>query len=138
MTRRCLLSLGLVSLLSAAACGSSGAPTPVARDAAAGVEVLRIQLLAGEDLARLDYRVVDYEKARRSMEQAISLFPESVGASPPLAVADIGTLGPLQQRPSRAPRLQFILFANRGRALRRGTTAVLAIGGTRITGIPVS
>lgn len=138
MPRSQLLPIVLFAALLTASCSTPGRSTTANSHAGAGVEILGVQLLAGDDLARLNYRVLDYDEARRSMGQAIRLFPASDVASAPLAVADIGTLGPIQQRPSRADRIQFILFANRGRALRRGTTAVVAIGDTRITGIPVS
>ena len=101
-----------------------------------GIEVLGVELMAGGDLARLNYRVTDYEKAKRAMAGEIQLY--AAGDTHALAVTDVGRLGPMKQRPSRNGVKQFIIFTNSGRVLRSGTTAILGIGADRIPDIPVS
>lgn len=101
-----------------------------------GIEVLGIELMAGGDLARLNYRVIDYERAKRAMEGVARIDPGAAG--PPLELMSAGRLGAIRQRPSSTGKKQFMLFTNSGRVLRRGDSAVLMIGPSRIPGIPVS
>jgi hypothetical protein len=100
-----------------------------------GVEILGVQLAAGGDLARLNYRVTDYEKARKALMGEVRLLAEGGETLP---VVSVGRLGPMKQRPSATGRPQFILFTNPGRALRKGGTAVVALQEGRIAGVPVS
>ncbi len=126
------LSLGLTQ------CHDSGrkASMPAGPGLEHGIEVLGVELMAGGDLARLNYRVTDYEKAKRALASGIQLYAS--GDTRALAVTDVGRLGPMRQRPSRSGVKQFIMFTNSSRALQKGTTAEFAVGGARITGIPVS
>ena len=86
--------------------------------------------------ARLNYRVVDYEKAKRSLRGDVKLLPD--GADRPLPVMSTGRLGPLVQRPSSTGRPQFMMFMNPGHLLQKGGRATLKIGQSRIPGIPVA
>ena len=101
-----------------------------------GIEVLGIELMADGDVARLNYRVVDYVKAKRSLKGDARLFRE--GTDRPLTVMAAGRLGALRQRPTRDGRPQFMIFLNPGRVLRAGDRAVLTLGSARIAGIRVS
>ena len=102
-----------------------------------GIEVLGIELLAGGDLARLDFRVVDYERAQRVLRGREITVLTADGDSR-LEVLAAGRLGPLRQRPSRSGKKQFVMFTNAGRALARGASAVVVLGDTRIERVPVS
>ena len=62
--------------------GSVGLTEAQAREQ--GIEVLGIQLLADGDVARLNYRVVDYARAKRSLRKEVLLFRER--ADRPLGV----------------------------------------------------
>ena len=118
------------------ACGSRAPSDPLQAQAwEYGIEILGVQLTGDGDFARLNYRVVDYEKAKRSFRGDVRLVPE--GADRPLPVASAGRLGPLRQRPNSSGRPQFMLFTNFARALKKGDRAVLTIGTRRIDGIPV-
>ena len=101
-----------------------------------GIEVLGVQRMADGDVARLNYRVVDYERAKRALRGQVALLRE--GAASPLGVLSAGRLGPLRQRPTREGRRQFMLFMDPGRTLHGGDRVILTIGEARITGIPVS
>lgn len=135
MTRTMALALGLA--FGSAACGPRAPGDPgEAKTREHGVEILGVRLMADGDVVRLDYRVVDFDKAKRSLNADVRLLRE--GAERPLPVMSTGRLGPLRQRPSRGGRPQFMLFTNPGRALRVGDRAVLVIGEDRVAGIPVS
>lgn len=126
-----------VLLLLAAACGPRIPSDPMqARAWESGIEILGVQLMGDGDFARLNYRVVDYEKAKRALRAEVRLSAE--GSDRPLPVASAGRLGPLRQRPSAGGRPQFMLFTNYGRSLQKGGRALLQIGTSRIDGIPVS
>ena len=101
-----------------------------------GIEVLGVQLMAGGDIARLNYRVVDYDTAKRTLQGEVRLFRE--GTDRPLGVLSTGRLGPLRQRPTRDGRPQFIIFTNDGHRLRKGDRAVVSFGQARIAGVQVS
>ncbi len=135
-----LMSLALLMVLSLGLtqCHDTGrkASMPAGPGLEHGIEVLGVELMAGGDLARLNYRVTDYEKAKRALAGGIQLYAS--GDTRALAVTDVGRLGPMRQRPSRSGVKQFIMFTNSGRMLRSGTTAVLGIGPDRIPDIPVS
>jgi hypothetical protein len=103
-----------------------------------GISVESIQLLAGGDLARLNYRVTDYPLARKSLGLGNSIRILPAGTSRPLSVTQAGILGPLRQRPSRGGRLHFVLFNNSGRILRPGDRADVLLGKVRVAGVPVS
>jgi len=127
----------ITALLSALACGAPPARDPVQAWARQhGIEILGVQLLAGGDLAKLTYRVVDFKKARTAFRGEMHLLTED-GARP-LGVISLARLGPMQQRPSAAGAQQFVLFRNTERLLRKGNTAVLTVGADRIAGIPIS
>jgi hypothetical protein len=124
-------------LLFPCACGGRTPSDPLqAKAAESGIEILGVQLMADGAFARLNYRVVDYEKAKRALKGNVGLLPE--GTDRPLPVASTGRLGPLRQRPNASGRPQFMLFTNHSGALRKGDRAVLQMGTTRIDGIPVS
>ena len=136
---RLITLLVVVAVLQAApACGSRPPADPLQAQAREyGIEILGVQLMADGDFARLNYRVVDYQKARRALSGEFRLLPENSERA--LQVTSVGRLGPLRQRPSSTGRPQFMLFTNGGRALKKGDTAVLRIGDKdRISGIPVS
>lgn len=119
------------------ACGSGAPSDPLQAKAwEYGIEILGVQLTGDGDFARLNYRVVDYEKAKRSLKGDVQLVAE--GTDRPLPVASTGRLGPLRQRPSSSGRQQFMLFTNFARVLKKGDHAVLVIGTGRIDGIPVT
>jgi hypothetical protein len=101
-----------------------------------GIEISGVRLLSSGDLAQLDYRVVDYEKAKSLLKGEMRLLPE--GGEHSIQVTSIGRLGPMRQRPSATGRRQFMLFTNSGRLLKKGDTAVLVLDVGRIPGIPVS
>lgn len=130
-----VLGLALPWLL---ACGSRPPSDPLQAQAFRyGVEILDVQLVADGDFVRLNYRVVDYQKARKALSGECRLFP--LNSSRALPVPSVGRLGPLRQRPSSTGRPQFMLFTNQGHVLNRGDTAVLQIGPqNRIAGIPIS
>jgi len=123
-----------VFLIGLALMGLSCAPAPPAHPT--GIEVLGVQLMAGGDIARLNYRVVDYAAAKRALQAEVRLFKE--GGDRPLGVLSTGRLGPLRQRPTKDGRPQFMIFMNDGRSLRKGDRAVLTVGKLRIAGIQVS
>ena len=125
-------ALAFVALLALALCGCS-APR---EHAELGLEVLGIQLLAGGDLARLDFRVVDYERAKRTLGGEIAIMTADGGRR--LEVLSAGRLGPLRQRPSRSGKKQFVMFTNAGRALEPGASAVVVLGQARVERVPVS
>lgn len=127
MRATAVLLIGLVLM------GLSCAP---AAEHPAGIEVLGIQLLADGGVARLNYRVVDYEVARRALRAEVRLYRE--GADRALAVLSTGRLGPLRQRPVKDGRPQFMIFVNGEGGLRKGDRAVMTVGETRIVGIQVS
>jgi hypothetical protein len=133
--RRLILALIPVAAVALAAACAAPAGGPQHPGHEQGLEILGIQLLAGGDLARLDYKVRDVEKARTALAGDVQLLTAE-GRS--LTVMSVGRLGPMRQRPSATGKLQFILFTNPGRTLRRGETAILALGEGRISGIPVS
>lgn len=127
----------VTALLLAAACGPRVPSDPLQAKAwEHGIEILGVQLTGGGDFARLNYRVVDYEKAKRSLKGEVQLSAEGNGR--PLPVASTGRLGPLRQRPNASGRPQFMLFTNFGRSLQKGGRAQLQIGDSRLAGIPVS
>lgn len=121
----------------AAGCGPRVPSDPLQAQAwEYGVEILGVQLMADGNFARLNYRVVDYQKAKRSLKGEVELMAE--GVDQPLPVASAGRLGPLRQRPSSTGHPQFMLFTNYAGTLRKGDSAVLRIGDKRISGIPVT
>jgi hypothetical protein len=126
-----------VALLLAAACapGTTGSPSPL-RGGELGVEILGVELLAGGDIARLNFRVVDYDIARKAFDQPVKL--STADGSQALDVMQAGRLGPLRQRPSRTGKKQFILFPNNGRPFVRGGKAVLHVGDASVQDIPVT
>lgn len=131
MTSRGLMpAAGLALLMLLGGCGGPEGP-------ASGLEIIDVQLMAGGDLARLNYRVVDIAKAKRTLggSTPVRLMAEGGGA---LDVTSAGRVGPLRQRPSATGKRQFILFNNSARALKPGSRAVLIVGGSRFEGIPVS
>ena len=120
-----------------AACGTRAPSDPLqAKASKYGIEILGVQLMADGDLVRLNYRVVDYDRTKRTLKGEMKLFPE--GAARSLPVMEAGKLGPMRQRPNATGRPQFMIFTNGGRTLRRGDRAVLQIGEDRLPGIPVS
>jgi hypothetical protein len=121
-----LIGLALVGL----SCTPQPPPNPT------GIEVLGVQLMAGGDIARLNYRVVDYTTAKQALQAEVHLFKE--GTDRPLGILSTGRLGPLRQRPTKDGRPQFMIFMNDARSLRKGDRAVLTVGKTRIAGITVS
>ena len=131
-----ILALALAPWL--LACGARAPSDPLQAQAwKHGIEILGVQLMANGEFARLNYRVVDYQKAKRSLQGEVRLFPADDERS--LPVASTGRLGPLRQRPSPDGRPQFMLFTNGSHTLVKGGTAVLEIGRKdRITGVPVS
>jgi hypothetical protein len=135
-----LLSIPIVALVlpMLLSCGSRPPSDPLQAQAwEYGIEILGVQLMADGEFARLNYKVVDFEKAKRSLKGEFRLLPAD--SDRPLPVTSVGRLGPLRQRPSSTGRPQFMLFTNNGRALQKGGTAVLQIGAKdRISGIPVS
>jgi len=135
MRARGLLILG--AILAAAACGPAAVQDPMQKSARrCGIQILGVQLMADGDVARLNYRVVDYDKAKVALRKSVHLYEGD--RSRPLPVMATGRLGPLTQRPTRDGRPQFMIFTNPGRALVRGGRAALTIGEVRIEGIPVS
>ena len=124
------LALGLLA-------GCSSVPTTSARGAEHGIEVVGILLTGGGsgDLARLEFRVLDAERARRALSAELSLV--GTGSAIALPVLSAGRLGPLRQRPSGIGKKRFVLFRNTGHVLRRGGSAALVLGAARIEGIPV-
>jgi hypothetical protein len=135
--RAVVIPAALLALLSGWACGPKGPADPMQAQAREyGIEILGVEFLAGGDFVRLNYKVVDYEKAKRAMQAEVNLVPE--GSSQPLPVASTGRLGPLRQRPSSTGRPQFMLFTNYARTLVKGGRATLKIGDRGISGIPVS
>jgi hypothetical protein len=126
------ISAAMLALVSVA-CGARPSEDPAGRN---GIEILGVELLAGGDLAKLSYRVVDFEAAKEALQQDVKLVSEDGARA--LEVLSLARLGPMKQRPSRAGSRQFVLFTNSGRVLRKGGTAVLVIGQDRIGGIPVS
>jgi len=126
-----------IALPLAVACGPRVPSDPLQAKAwEHGIEILGVQLMGGGDFARLNYRVVDYEKAKRSLKGEVQLSAE--GSERPLPVASTGRLGPLRQRPNASGRPQFMLFTNFGHSVQKGGRAQLQIGDSRLTGIPVS
>ena len=125
-----------LALLLAVSCAPTTASKAQLPGAEFGVEILGVEMLAGGDIARLNYRVVDYDVARKAFDQPMRLHTADGGRA--LEVMQAGRLGPLRQRPSRTGKKQFILFPNNGRPLAPGGLAVLQIGEGRIAGIPVS
>ena len=123
-----------VLLIGLAFMGLSCAPQPPPNPT--GIEVLGVQLMAGGDIARLNYRVVDYATAKHALQADVHLFKE--GGDRPLGVLSTGRLGPLRQRPTKDGRPQFMIFMNEGRSLQKGDRAVLSVGKARIAGIKVS
>ena len=119
-----------------AACAPVEPPRPAPPGAEQGIEVLGVQLLGRGELACLNFRVSDYERARRAFGDAIAVLRE--GGDRALPVTTVGRLGPMRQRPSASGKKQFVMFTNAGGVLKRGDRAVLVIGGTRIPGIPVT
>ena len=138
--RRPLSIVALVALsVAAAACSIGGGERAAAQGPASelGIEVLGIQLLAGGDLARLDFRVIDYERAQAALRgRELAVLTADGGSR--LEVLAAGGLGPLRQRPSRSGKKQFVMFTNAGRALEPGASAVVVLGDTRIERVPVS
>jgi hypothetical protein len=125
-----------MALVLAPGCGERPPSDPLQAQAwEHGIEILGVQLMAGGNFARLNYRVVDYEKARRAFRDEIRLGAE--GSAHLLPVASTGRLGPLRQRPSSSGRPQFMLFTNYERGLVKGGRAFVEIGERRIDGIPV-
>jgi hypothetical protein len=135
MQHRILLTVALIAV-ALAGCSRSDSPGPALPGAELGIEVLGIRLLAGGDLARLDFRVVDYDRARETFRGEIAVLP--AGGTHALAVLNTGRLGPMRQRPSRSGKKQFVLFTNAGRALEPGATAEVVLGDARIPDVPVS
>jgi hypothetical protein len=132
--RWAFVAMGAALLLS----GCTGpAPAPPRPGEEIGIEVLGIELRAGGNLAQVNYRVLDYETARRALQKELRLLGGESGAAP-LPVTSVGRLGPMRQRPSRSARQQFVIFTNTGRVLQRGSTASFLVGETRIDGIPVT
>jgi len=123
------------ALLAVASIACGGSP-PAGPGAELGIEVLGVELMAGGDLAKLSYRVTDYETARKALGAPAMLYAGSDG--PPLAVMSAGRLGPLRQRPSASGKQQYMLFTNNAKLLQRGGTAELRLGAIRVSGIPVS
>jgi len=131
------MTIALVTAVLCATCAPRTPDDPVQAAARQyGIEILGARLVADGDIVRLNYRVVDYDTAKRSLKGEARLVPD--GADRPLPVMSTGRLGPLQQRPSRMGRPQFMLFTNAGRVLRAGDRAVLVVGEARVAGIPVS
>ena len=101
-----------------------------------GIEILGVQVMGNGEFALLNYRVVDYEKAKRSLKNDVQLAAE--GSDRPLPIASTSRLGLLRQRPTAGGRRQFMMFTNYGHTLRKGGRAWLKIGTSRLEGIPVS
>ncbi len=114
----------------------TSAPRLAPRGAEHGIEVVAIRLTGGGDLAKLEYRVIDLEKARRALGGDLSIVGTNV--TTPLPVLSAGRLGALRQRPSATGKRQYVLFRNAGLVLRPGDTAALLVGDERVEGIPVS
>lgn len=131
-----LVPLGIVTAALLAACGTREQPAPESAGSETGVELLAVELTAGGDLARLNYRVVDVERARRTLQGNLLLRAGEEG--PWLQVISAGRLGPMRQRPTAGGKRQFILFTNTGRVLARGQSAVLFAGKRRIAQVPVT
>lgn len=139
MNRRHAIALSAAALLLPvlAACGTRAPSDPLqAKASTYGIEILGVQLMADGDLARLDYRVIDFERTKRKLKGEVKILPE--GAARSLPVLSAGRLGPMRQRPSASGKRQFMMFTNSGRVLRKGDRAVLQIGEDRLPGIPVS
>lgn len=136
-TNRVIAVLAAALLVLAWACGPRVPSDPLQAKAwEHGIEILGVQLMGDGDFARLNYRVVDFAKARQALRGEVRLSAE--GSDKSLPVASTGRLGALRQRPSATGRQQFMLFTNYARALHKGGRALLRIGNSRIDGIPVS
>jgi len=134
-TRTVTVVLAAVALC--AACTPRAPEDPVQSEARRyGIEILGVKLVADGDVVRLNYRVIDYDTAKRAFKGEARLVPD--GGDRFLPVMSTGRLGALQQRPNRLGRPQFMLFTNAGRVLRAGDRAVLIVGEARVAGIPVS
>lgn len=131
---------GVLLCIAIALAGCGLGPRQEAPAAAAsneiGLEVLAVELMAGGDLARLNYRVVDVERARRTLQGEVFLRAGEEG--PLLKVISAGRLGQMRQRPASGNKRQFILFTNAGRTLDRGKTAILYVGATPIARVTVT
>jgi len=137
MMTRTMMTIALVTAVLCAACASRAPEDPVQAEARRyGIEILGVKLVADGDVVRLNYRVIDYDTAKRALKGQARLVPD--GGDRPLPVMSTGRLGALQQRPNRMGRPQFMLFTNAGRVLRAGDRAVLVVGEARVAGIPVS
>jgi hypothetical protein len=125
----------LVAALTVAGCGPGADRSADGAAADVGFEVLGIELMAGGDLARLNYRVIHTEKAAAALRLPLKLIPPEGGVE--LSITSAGRLGPLQQRPGAPGGRRYLMFTNVGRALRPGMQATLAVGPTQVEGIPV-
>lgn len=130
-----VMVVALVPLLgSCTAPGSAGTPAAPGREL--GLEILGVHLVSGGDLAQLDYRVLDFQKAKAALAGEVRLVPEE--GTGRLEVMSLGRLGPMKQRPARSGVRQFMLFTNTGRALKKGGSAAMILTGGRVSGIPVT
>lgn len=136
MSCRLMVTVAVLVAAVAGCADRSAHDAPATLGSEYGIDIAGVSLRSDGDLAQLDYRVVDYEKAKVALKGEVRLVP--AGGERSLDVTSVGRLGPMRQRPSSSGKRQFMLFTNTGRLLKKGDTAVLVLGAGRISGIPVS
>lgn len=121
--------------------GDDASPEPTTPQTGAewGIEVSSLRLSAAGYMLDFRYRVTDPEKAAPFMDRSVKpcLIDQATGAkmyvpSPP----KIGSLRQTSRNP-KPGRTYFVLFANPGRFIKRGSAVTIAMGACKLRNLIV-
>lgn len=123
----------------------SGAAPPVMKSyssslrEAAGIRIGALKLSANGNMIDMRYRVIDLEKAQKTMSPKSTIYLVDQASGMKLTTPVMAKVGKLRQlpQPSSVNRWQPMLFQNPGRMLKRGSKVTLVIDGLRFEDLVV-
>jgi len=103
-----------------------------------GIKALSMRLSAGGYMLDFRYRVTDAEKASPLFSRAIKPFLIDQATSAKFLVAESPKVGALRQtRKPKADKNYFIIFANPGNYVKKGSKVTVVIGELKIEDLVV-
>lgn len=103
-----------------------------------GVEIVGLRRVASGYMLRLDFRVVDPDKARPLFDQKVRPYVIDEVSGARLAVPALENIGELRQMPKpTADRTYFMIFGNPEKIVKPGGSVTIVIGNFRVDGYTV-
>lgn len=104
-----------------------------------GIEIVAVRLSAAGNLVDLRYRVVDIDRARLVLASSMHarIVDRRTGSAGSVPMDE--KLGPLSQNGNRvrAGQVLAVLFGNPNRALKKGDTVTIMLGGWEVDGLSI-